>query len=273
MKNTYTLDYGMLKFISKHAGLNQLSYDIAQGMESLTLPHKVIVFCGIHKKQGINWFRSGFKLGIQTEQFLDPNGIEVAPGSKRDNYKKNIIYALEKLHVILDINASNYKFYQSLEIWPKIKNKIVFGPRIFPNFEVKYKEPINDKYIFFGSISNSRRGPVIEELRKKYPVDIESNLFGKQLHDCSSKYKAIINVHYFEAIYSEAPRILTSYLSGKPTISETLCPIFECGKHYIHINDDSFSNLERSKLKNTHQELGKYVTQKYSFEGFLRSVI
>ncbi|MBL1406181.1 MAG: hypothetical protein COC00_009370 [Rhizobiales bacterium] len=273
MKNTYIADYGMLKFISKHAGLNQLSYDIAQGMESLTLSHKVNVFCGIHKKQGINWFRPGFKLGIQTEQLLDPEGNEVAPGSKRDNYKKNIIYALKKSHVILDINASNHKFYQSLENWSEIKNKIVFGPKIFPNFEVKFLEPTNDKFMFFGSIANSRRGPVIEELRKKASIDIESNLFGKQLHDCASAYKAIINVHYFDTIYSEAPRILTSYLSGKPTISETLCPIFENGKHYIHINDDSFPNVELSKLKNTHQELGNYVTQKYSFEDFLRSVI
>merc|ERR1712070_797038 len=91
-------------------------------------------------------------------------------------------------------------------------NNITWVPIFYSqNLEViknMKEKPID--ILFYGSM-NPRRAHILNELNKKYNVEIRVNdLWDKERDDLISKSKIVINIHYYENAIVELHRI--SYL-------------------------------------------------------------
>lgn len=58
------------------------------------------------------------------------------------------------------------------------------------------------------------------------------NNFGDDLTKAISQYSGVLNLNYVERIYTEYPRLLASYLSGKTLISQKLTGVPQAGVNY-----------------------------------------
>ena len=254
--------------ISPHPILNELCRDICTGLhnDSFRGQKLIWVFCGAHKSFPIFRFLPGKHLYIQTEQLSDINGRRLW-GIRNRNIVKNIKANLKKSHVFLDINTNNRDFYNHLDIDESDKLKIVVGPYIFPSLEVPFcPASERNKLIFFGSM-NERRSRIINNISLKFSNEINvipEKTYGKRLQTEIRNCSAVVNIHYDEGTYTEVPRVLSTYLKGKPIVSETLAEPFKKNIHYANLNDLSERDDEA-----IFESLSQLVTTQLSFKSFI----
>lgn len=213
-----------LTILSCHPILDQVATDIAKGVAMEALPDKDIVVCiGAHKRFTGLRHRKGFKICVQTEHFRDARGLSLWRKPRWIRMLANLLIC----DLLLDLSIYNKKSYRWL---PRVmKNKIVFGPRIFPSTAVKHVEG-NGTAVFFGAI-NERREKLIAG-RGDYTT-LDGGIFGAALEEKIANASAVLNVHFSDGVYTEYPRLLSAYLAGKPLVSETLSPELEEGRHYM----------------------------------------
>lgn len=227
-----------LTILSCHSILDQVAEDIAKGIAVDALPDKDIVVCiGAHKRfRGLRQ-KAGFKICVQTEHFLDARGQALWRKPRWFRMLTNLLLC----DLMLDLSIYNKKVYRWL---PRaLKNKIVFGAKIFPSAPVQHVEG-NGTAVFFGTV-NARRTKLIGA--SEAYVTLDEGLFSAALDDKIANASAVLNVHFSTGVYTEYPRLLSAYLAGKPLVSETLSPDLEEGRHYIalggQMNTESFAKI------------------------------
>ena len=235
------LKYANLHFHCPTNIQEQLARDIIAGLNFGDLPEKqrtVEIFMGTHHFFGRSLLSKNIKIAMQTEQINDSTGRKIQFSQSTFN-EELFLQASCFSNAIVDLSENNRPIYE------KYSNKfmghtILLGPYIFPSRHQKksIKSETNGKVLFFGGIpKNSHREKVLLDLAQNDIVCIANPyLFGEELTAKVIDYDAILNIHVRDAIYTEAPRLLSAVLHRKILISEELGKPFEKGVHYIHVD-------------------------------------
>lgn len=249
---------GPLVFIAKQKVLAYLAEDLLTGLDpQLTINQRVLVFCGIHNGYHAHHWRRGYKLGIQTEQFLNQEGEQLW---RYESFLPKVMKHLERFDQIIDINSSNKPVYDRLP--SHIRQKIRFGPHIFPANAPAAKAASRSLAAFVGD-GSGRRTPILASLEAKQRAElIKSELYGQPLLDELSPYAAILNIHYDRGSYTEAPRLLLALNAGKAVVSEPLSDDFIEGVHYLSLDHP----LDSDQLAKVHQNFSTHVCSRFSFQ-------
>ncbi|KAF0116271.1 MAG: hypothetical protein FD150_441 [Rhodobacteraceae bacterium] len=211
---------------SGHRVLRDFGNDLARCITG-PLPEPVDVYVGVHViDRPLDTGR--FKIGIQTEQYLDKTGQPMWRIPKERFRQRHATF----YDVLLDFSADNAPAYDFLP--EALRAKLVFGPHIFP------EGPIAPDFqptppVFFGAL-NDRRRSLLEKLKADRPVEVAPHgTFGRPLDALIAQQGAVLNLHFRDGTYSEYPRFLKAYLRGKPVISEPLAPPLQAGTHYFDL--------------------------------------
>lgn len=254
-------------FLSAHPILHEVSRDIHRATEDEDFSNHSLtwVFCGAHKSFSVLSRLPGRKLFIQTEQLTDMHGRDLWGQSQGDNVK-NIVANLKKSDVFLDLNINNGPFYDNLDLDCKDRFKIHLGPHIFPSKKISNSCSGNQGRVFFGCL-NDRRRNVLKKLQKDRlhsTVIVPGNTYKQSLKQHIEGSDIILNIHFDDAVYTEVPRMLAAYLSGKVVQSELLETPFERGVHYI-----SLENKIPSSFRDVFENFASLVSTDYSFKKFV----
>ena len=215
---------------SNHRVLRDMSQDMAQGLTG-PVGEEVDVFVGVHAFKDAPPDTGRLRIGIQTEQILDHTGKTMWSPPSAGRLQR----LAQDYDLLLDLSPSNQPAYSRLA--PELSAKVRFGPHIFPAFPVV---PVigTEPPLFFGRMAG-RRGRVIAELQQRRPITVARHgTFGRGLVRMAPPHCAVLNIHFGEGEYVEYPRLLKSYLFGKPFISETLAPPLFPGVHYYTLEDE-----------------------------------
>ena len=258
---------GNLTFLSVHPVLDQMARDILGGLpDSACDGPPTTVFCGVHQDFGDAWSRSGFRIAIQTEQLFDTGGTALWPSRKRSNLQR-ILKAVRRSHRVLDLSACNATFYDTELGLPKNRQKLSFGPHIFPDTPLPYTPPTRDEVLFFGWTGGKRRKRVLQDTDQFTVTIVEDGTFYEALDQMIRAHGAVLNIHFEDGIYTEAPRLLSAYVCGKPVISERLDPGFEAGRHYHLLGSDAAFDPQA-----VFDAFSAHVTGQFSFARYLQSL-
>lgn len=266
-------------FLCPNRVMEQLALDIIAGFRSKDIAHRsrrLIVYVGIHCNFGRYWFRRGHKIGIQTEQIYDENQKPLWGRDKFD-LKVNIEQALLFSDSILDLNSGNKYFYELEGLLKARRVRYLFGPYIFPSepFDFKAKTGCSPlSLLFFGSIGDrgTRRRDVLEELSSKsqdlYNIVIPTDpVFYDDLACEMEVHDAVLNIHFDNGVYAEAPRLLSAYINGKPVVSEPLGSVFERSACYLAITRRDLTDLDLH-----YRNFSEVVVPQYSFLNALQKL-
>lgn len=255
---------GRLTMLSRHDTLDQLARDMLDGLPRDFQPRRrVCVIVGTHSDFRYLPLWPGFRVGIQTEQFLDADGTPLWGQHKR-KMARNLLATLRRLDVMLDINPANEPWYDAAGLPARERAKLRFGPAIFPS-EPRLRVP-GQGDLFFGNV-NDRRRTVLDGLAHRAVEVVPAGVYGDALAARLRAADTVLNIHFAEGTYTEAPRLLTAYLAGKPVLSELLAPPFVAGEHYLPLTDTGTLDLDQ-----VHAAFTALVTQHWSFAGFLRDI-
>lgn len=254
-------------FLAKHPTLRQLAQEIGGGLSQAIKPdRRILVYCGVHKPFGQAWYAAGTRIGIQTEQLVDQTGDPLW-GAHKKELGKRVSFALCHCDHWLDMSCSNRLYYETLRVPDAVLSKITYGPHIFPHTPPAFDAVKNPDLVFFGNL-NPRRKAMIERVNATVRV-VPEGTYQEALTAEISKARAVLNVHFADGVYSEAPRILTAVSHGKPIVSETLAEPFKAGKHYITLD----SAIEAVDLSAYYERLSAFLSQNYSFSGYLLKLL
>lgn len=255
-----------VRFLSRHKALSQVAGDIAAGLPSeMNFSKNFTVFVGIHKGIGLVLPSHRINLGIQTEQFFDENGKQLW-GIKKKTVRK-IRWALRCCDYVLDLSEANKDFYEQEGLLKKYPDKFLFGPRIFPDAEIEFSDFSNSRSVFYGT-SGDRRKQLIAGLPLDSIEILDEGTFGVALAQRIQASRAVLNIHFADGVYTEVPRVLSAYLSGKVLVSEKLAPPFQGGVHYLKL--DNLDKLGSEKA--VYDRLSVFVTQHLSFYQLLKEL-
>lgn len=236
------LKVGTLSIISNHLVLNQVARDIFSGIDEASLPSKKIsLYIGAHRKFGQALSTSDMRIGVQTEHYFDDSGL---PMWRRQRRWRTIQQCL-RYDAILDLSIANKPHYAWLPRF--LREKVIYGPHIFPCHPAQYHRGTQEELVFFGSV-NDRRAALLENLPQGY-VSVLDDKFGCDLTEAISQSSGVLNLHYVDRVYTEYPRLLSSYVSGKTFISERLSSDLLAGTDYgligTHYTDEELESIFR----------------------------
>jgi hypothetical protein len=244
---------------SGHRVLRDFSHDLARCLTG-PLSQPVDVYVGVHViDRPADTGR--FKIGIQTEQFLDSAGQPLWRVPK-ERFRNRFASFYD---VLLDLSALNAPAYDFLS--PELRAKLRFGPHIFP------AKPVTPDFqptppVFFGALNDRRRG-LLASLQAERPVEVAPHgTFGRPLDALIARQGAVLNLHFRDGAYAEYPRFLKAYLRGKPVLSEPLAPPLQPGLHYCDLKTQLTVNLAAKIFKN----LATFAAE-HSFQVFLESAV
>lgn len=186
----------------------------------------------------------------QTNIFIKDNNSK-----QSKNFKDRYINILKNATHIWDYSKSNVKYLKNML---KINN-ITWVPIFYSqNLEViknMKEKPID--ILFYGSM-NPRRAHILNELNKKYNVEIRVNdLWDKERDDLISKSKIVINIHYYENAIVELHRI--SYL-----LCNKVLVISEIGRDYKDLEKMVIFSDYNKLIKTCDNWLSKTDSERYT---------
>ncbi|MDF3854695.1 hypothetical protein ACDP63_14375 [Paracoccus sp. P2] len=221
---------GSLTVFSNHPVLDQFARDMLAGIRAENLPAaRINLYVGIHRKFGPALFRRGLRLGLQTEHYFDENGRTMWRKPRPRRLLKQLLF----YHLILDLSPANAPYYRWLPRF--LRRRVLFGPHVFPCRPVPYRAGQRPP-VFFGAI-NDRRAKILAGLPKDH-CDLLSETYGTDLHKAICDSRGVVNIHFADGIYTEYPRLLSSYLAGKPVLSEKLGAELVEGRDYGTLGQD-----------------------------------
>jgi hypothetical protein len=247
-----------IDFYSTHEVLRDVARDLASTI-TRPLSQPVDVHVGVHSIEPEKTGR--FRIGIQTEHFLDSNGRKMWHVPRLRFIRRYALY----FDRVLDFSHSNKPVYDELP--PELRAKVSFGPHIFP------ETPVEPDFraappLFFGSI-NARRNLALRKLLMHRPVGIAPRwTFGEDLERLIAAHGSVLNLHYVDGLYSEYPRLLKAYLRGKPLVSEPLAAPLQAGRHYFDLKADPTRAATAALCRN----LASFAAA-HSFQAFLESAL
>ena len=244
---------------SGHRVLRDVSHDLARCLTG-PLSQPVDVYVGVHPvDRPVETGR--FRIGIQTEQFLDSAGQRLWR-MPRERFRTRFASFYDILLDLSPLNAPAYDF-----LAPDLRGKRRFGPHIFPAAPVE-PDFQDAPPLFFGSL-NDRRRDRLARLQATRPIEIAPHAtFGRGLDALIARHGAVVNLHYVDAVYAEYPRILKAYLRGKPVLSEPLPPPLRQGEHYL----DLTAKPTRAATEALFRNLADFAAR-HSFQTFLETAL
>ncbi len=267
-KPKFIRKHGDIVFMAWHPILDQLSREIIVGLDNeVILGGPVTIYVGIHRDFGLAWFRRGLKIGIQTEQLYDADGMALF-GLKKTSGDDSILWGNQLADYVIDLSENNRKFYE--EDVPKDKRpaaEVMYGPHIFPSNKIPFnREGLG--LLFFGAISeDGRRAEIIRRIDGPPVTVVPGGTYGEELYALIDQCQGVLNIHYADGVYTEAPRLLTAYLRGKVVYSELLDSIFEPGVDYMVLGHE-----EEGDVSEVFERFSEKVTSRYSFSNLLRAI-
>jgi len=262
----YIKRQGGVTFVSRRPLLHHLACEIARGLPAAFRPahRRVVVHCGAHKRIPPRWLLPGFRLAVQTEQLFDETGSRLW-GSDMPAIGANLARAIRDADLFLDLNPANRRYYHQLGLPEATLRKLAFGPFIFPDHEPAYRAGNSGKVAFFGNTGGARRGAILSGITDFEVTCIAPGTYGQRLYPEVEQAEAVLNIHFQDGLYTEAPRLLTALSCGKPVVSEPLAPPFEEGVHYLALD-----GYGRDQLEPVFRRFAAFAARELSFAGFLR---
>lgn len=258
---------GALQFLSKKPILDQICADIVAGLVPSNVQADqgpVWVYMGVHKPFGAEWMRRGLKIAVQTEQFYDESGHPLW-ASRNRRFCKAVLSALKRCDVLLDLSASNERFYQ--EYAPDLANKIIYGPHIFPTVPPEFCPASDPRLIFFGAL-NARRKAALDGYAER-ACGLDGQYFNEDLLTALRPYAGVLNLHFDAGTYTEAPRLLSAMRAGKVMVSEPLASGLVAGQHYFELG----AEFDETQARETFEACATYLCETYEFQTFLDGVL
>jgi hypothetical protein len=202
-----------------------------------------------------------FKIGIQTEQFLDSAGQPLWRVPK-ERFRLRFASFYD---ILLDLSALNAPAYDFLP--PELRAKLRFGPHIFPAAPIA-PDIQSTPPVFFGAM-NERRRSLLSSLQAQRPIEAAPHgTFGPSLDALIARSGSVLNLHFRDGTYAEYPRILKAYLRGKPVLSEPLSPPLQPDLHYFDLKAKPTAASTARIFKN----LASFAAQ-HSFQSFLETTV
>lgn len=227
----FEIRVGNIILLARHPILAQLAADMARGLTDGYQPsRRFIIYCGTQDRFGWHVLRRGVRIGLQTEQFLDQQGNALW-GRNRKIWRRTLSY-LKRLDFLLDINETNRPSYETLSAAER--GKLISGPYIFPQVAPAMSGHDRDRCVFFGAMTSEHRKRIVPSLAAAGRCDlVEDGVFASSLFEIVSRYRAVLNVHFTDGVYTEYPRLLSALMLGKPIVSEPLSSALTAGTHYV----------------------------------------
>lgn len=242
---------------SGHRVLRDFSHDLARCLSG-PLSQPVDVYVGVHAvDRPLDTGR--FRIGIQTEQFLDSAGKPLWR-MPRERFRKRFASHYDILLDLSPLNAPAYDF-----LAPELRAKLRFGPHVFPATPVAPDfQPTPP--VFFGSLNDRRRG-LLAQLQADRPIEVAPHgTFGRSLDALIARQGAVLNLHFSDGVYAEYPRILKAYQRGKPLLSEPLSPPLQQGRHYFDLAAEPTPATTEALFRNLAD-----LAANHSFQAFLET--
>jgi len=268
-KALYKAVRGNVSVHAPHKILDQLGRQILEGLavDDFIDAGDVLIFVGCHHDFGLSAQRDSLRIGIQTEQFFDQSGAELWGMLRKPKAVAGLLRNLACVDVMLDINVANSAWWDAQDLSDGNRTKLHFGPKIFPSEPRQFQGKKNGPNLFFGDLSG-RRGTILRQLEPGKVKILPTGTYGADLMRELDNAAAVVNIHFEHGVYTEAPRLLSAYLAGKPVISEMLDRPFIEGKHYLALRGHDHENLE-----DVYNSFSSLVTSDLSFGSFLKSVL
>ena len=223
---------------------------------------------GLHKPGRLRSFappyRQGLLVGIQTEHLFDATGNLLW----QSHLTEKIVHQVQKYDAVLDLSFANQKAYASLSALPR--SALHFGPHIFPQSPPAMAAATGSPTLFVGAL-NERRQALLDGLERGglSIARVPPNTFRASLKKALAKASSILNLHFAEGCYTEAPRLLKAVLAGKPVVSEDLAHPFVSGQHYLPLDQAS---ADQAALRASYEKMVSLLSEQYSLAGFLRKI-
>ena len=242
---------------SGHRVLRDFSRDLARTLSG-PLSQPVDVYVGVHAVD-LPFETGRFRVGIQTEQFLDSAGKPLWR-MPRERFRKRFASHYDILLDLSPLNAPAYDF-----LAPELRAKLRFGPHVFPSTPVAPDfQPAPP--VFFGAL-NDRRRSLLAQLQADRPIEVTPHgTFGRALDALIARQGAVLNLHFSDGIYAEYPRILKAYQRGKPLLSEPLSPPLQQGRHYFDLAAEPTPATTEALFRNLAD-----LAANHSFQAFLET--
>lgn len=256
-----TVRHEGLVFAARHRVLADVAVDLSRSLPE-NHGYEATIFLGLHMFFGLPDVE-GARLGIQTEQLLDAAGTPMwrAFDSGR---RRRLTSAMSG---VLDFSLTNAPAYADMR--PKRREKIMFGPYVFPSRPVPFRAA--GEGICFAGSQSGRRAEIIAQLKQHTPVDVASRgTFGAGLAERMQNSAGVLNIHFAEGVYSEVPRILKAYLAGKILYSEELADPFVAGRHYLPLSDLPVPSVPPAQV---HENFQQDIASRYPFTTFLETAL
>ena len=217
---------GDVVFCAHHPILRDLAATLAGAAYDLPRGRAIEVLVGAHdfaRRRAAGPVR----IALQTEQLADAGGSPLWAA----RLGRELGGLLGRCDAVLDLSPFNAPAYDRLPAADR--KRVVFGPFIFPDRAPAFDPGTGPELVFFGAI-NPRRAAALERIAARRPVRVlPPGTFGAALMAAIAPAAGILNLHYADGTYTEAPRLLTALLAGKPVHSEPLAPPLEVGRHYL----------------------------------------
>ncbi|MGA0827657.1 MAG: hypothetical protein ACO3PW_09925 [Gemmobacter sp.] len=167
------------------------------------------------------------RIALQTEQLADAQGRPLWAA----RLGRELGGVLGRCDALIDLSPFNANAYARLP--PADRARVLFGPYIFPDRIPDFVPGTGPELVFFGAL-NPRRAAALARISARRPVRVlPPGTFGPALMAALAPAAGILNLHFAEGEYTEAPRLLTALMAGKPVYSEPLAPPLVPGRHYL----------------------------------------
>jgi hypothetical protein len=219
------LQAGNISVTGNHVVLEDLARDLVRSLDGCPeISKPVIIHVGAHRSRRLIDQTKAIQIGIQTEQMCDTSGRPLWKLFSRQRLSRMI----KEFDVILDLSFDNAPAYDSLP--DTGVSKLRFGPNIFP-LRPPATRPPGKGLLFVGAMNERRRDSL--RLLGTRAVQVPPGTFGRDLDRAIEQAEGLLNLHYFEGVYTEYPRILKAVLSGRALWSEPLASPMREGTHYF----------------------------------------
>ncbi len=252
-------NYSNLKIFAKTDHVADICRMLDMQLLELETKLPVHVYIGAHQWIFDALPKYSINIGIQTEQYYDQNGKKL--WGYRPKFFSYLLF--NKFDYLLDYSSFNDLAYGRI----KDSKRILFGPYLFPGQAKSYVISKNNLLLFVGDLSSRRREVLSSLQSRQRKVNCIKDKFYEALIPDLNRCEGIINIHHQNGIYTEWPRILMAYVSGKVIFSESLGHPLVSGTHYLPIEeiDTATEEIKKRVYLNFKQE----IASKYKFVNFL----
>jgi hypothetical protein len=253
-------NYSDLKIFAKTDHVADICRMLDMQLVELETKLPLHVYIGAHQWIFDALPKSSINIGIQTEQYYDQNGKKL--WGYRPKFFSYLLF--NKFDYLIDYSSFNDLAYGRI----KDSKRIFFGPYLFPDQAKSYLTSSNNLLLFVGDMS-SRRREVLSSLQpRQKKVNFIKDKFYEALIPELNRCEGIINIHHQNGVYTEWPRILMAYVSGKVIFSESLGHPLVSGTHYLAIEEIDTTTEETKKT--VYLNFKQEIASKYEFVTFLK---